>query len=294
MSQMRAEGPPDCNLFIYHLPASWTDAILRKTFEGYGSIVSAVVMKDRATGLSKGFGFVSFDNPGTAQLAIQGENGKEVEGKFLKVQLKNSGKGAGPGVSGGGGAAAGGQGNQMAMMQNMMMMMQQQQGMGMGMGGMGMQGMPDLGMGAYGGGMGGQGGMMGGGNGMEALGMGMPGMGSYGMGGMAPQGMGGAMTSGGGGGNKGAPVPPNCNLYLYHLPVTWTDDDIRLCFAPFGTIVSAVVMKDRSTGASKGFGFVGYDNPASAQCAIQSMNGMQIDGKRLKVELKGSKGANPY
>jgi len=33
-------------------------------------------MKDRATGLSKGFGFVSFENPGTAALAIQGENGK--------------------------------------------------------------------------------------------------------------------------------------------------------------------------------------------------------------------------
>lgn len=45
--------------------------------------------------------------------------------------------------------------------------------------------------------------------------------------------------------------------------------DIRLCFAPFGTVISAIVMKDRATGLSKGFGFVGYDNPMSAHCAIQ-------------------------
>ena len=42
-------------------------------------------MKDRTTGISKGFGFVSFDNPITAQQAIQGENGSEAEGKRLKV-----------------------------------------------------------------------------------------------------------------------------------------------------------------------------------------------------------------
>ena len=47
--------------------------------------MSAVIMKDRTTGISKGFGFVSFDNPITAQQAIQGENGSEAEGKRLKV-----------------------------------------------------------------------------------------------------------------------------------------------------------------------------------------------------------------
>jgi CUG-BP- and ETR3-like factor len=43
----------------------------------------------------------------------------------------------------------------------------------------------------------------------------------------------------------------------------------------------------------QGFGFVSYDNAASAANAIASMNGMQVDGKRLKVEIKKNKGA-PY
>ncbi len=52
------------------------------------------------------------------------------------------------------------------------------------------------------------------------------------------------------------------------------------------------MFKDKATAQSKGFGFVSYDNAVSAQSAISAMNGMQIDGKRLKVELKKAKG--PY
>jgi len=64
------------------------------------------------------------------------------------------------------------------------------------------------------------------------------------------------------------------------------------CFSPFGTMVSGTVFKDKMTQQSKGFGFVSYDNAMSAQSAIAAMNGMQIDGRRLKVELKKAKG--PY
>ena len=60
-------------------------------------------------------------------------------------------------------------------------------------------------------------------------------------------------------------------------------------------VVSALIMKDRATGVSKGYGFVSYDNPLSANAAVQAMNGMQVDGKRLKVELKTAKGqGTPY
>jgi len=51
---------------------------------------------------------------------------------------------------------------------------------------------------------------------------------------------------------------------------------MRQCFAPFGTILSATVFKDKMTQQSKGFGFVSYDNPVSAQSAISAMNGMQV------------------
>jgi RNA recognition motif-containing protein len=51
-------------------------------------------------------------------------------------------------------------------------------------------------------------------------------------------------------------------------------------------VISAKIFVDKITGQSKGFGFVSYDNAASAALAIQSMAGYEIGGKRLKVELK--------
>ena len=244
-SEQGGPGPAGCNLFIYHCPANWGDDDLKTAFAAYGQIVSATIMKDKTTGLSKGFGFVSFDNPIAAQQAIMAMNGLEIEGKRLKVELKQ------PKVPQGG-----------AMVGNMAMAPY-----GLMMGGMG--------------GMGGAMQPWGGMGNMQMMGMG--GMGAMGMGAMG----------GGGGGNKGG--PPGCNLFIYHVPPTWGDDDIRLCFAPFGTVISALIMKDRATGVSKGYGFVSYDNPLSANAAVQAMNGMQVDGKRLKVELKTAKGqGTPY
>ncbi|XP_041110690.1 CUGBP Elav-like family member 2 isoform X12 [Polyodon spathula] len=89
--------------------------------------------------------------------------------------------------------------------------------------------------------------------------------------------------------------PEGGNLFIYHLPQEFGDQDILQMFMPFGNVVSAKVFIDKQTNLSKCFGFVSYDNPVSAQAAIQAMNGFQIGMKRLKVQLKRSKNdSKPY
>ncbi|KAK2495843.1 hypothetical protein MC885_000688 [Smutsia gigantea] len=77
--------------------------------------------------------------------------------------------------------------------------------------------------------------------------------------------------------------PEGANLFIYHLPQEFGDQDILQMFMPFGNVISAKVFIDKQTNLSKCFGFVSYDNPVSAQAAIQAMNGFQIGMKRLKI-----------
>eukprot|EP00268_Persea_americana_P044445 TRINITY_DN4493_c0_g1_i11.p1 TRINITY_DN4493_c0_g1~~TRINITY_DN4493_c0_g1_i11.p1 ORF type:complete len:463 (-),score=90.15 TRINITY_DN4493_c0_g1_i11:1392-2699(-) len=89
--------------------------------------------------------------------------------------------------------------------------------------------------------------------------------------------------------------PPGANLFIYHIPQEFGDQELANAFQPFGTVLSAKVFVDKATGASKCFGFVSYDSPEAAQSAINMMNGWQLGGKKLKVQLKrDNKQTKPY
>ncbi|MCB0417291.1 MAG: RNA-binding protein [Bdellovibrionaceae bacterium] len=93
-------------LFVGNLPYSATNAELNDWFSPFGTVESANLITDRATGRSKGFGFVEMANDDEAQAAIDELNGKEVEGRALTV---NEARPKAPGRSGGG--FGGGRGN---------------------------------------------------------------------------------------------------------------------------------------------------------------------------------------
>ncbi|KAG5184182.1 hypothetical protein JKP88DRAFT_354504 [Tribonema minus] len=81
-------GPRGASVFVYHLPPTLTDADLATAFSPIGNVLSAKVFVDELTGESRGFGYVSYDDPAAADEAIQRMNGFQIGSKHLKVQHK--------------------------------------------------------------------------------------------------------------------------------------------------------------------------------------------------------------
>lgn len=80
-------------------------------------------------------------------------------------------------------------------------------------------------------------------------------------------------------------------LYLGNLPPSIDDAKLAELIAPFGAPTSTVVIRDRDTGSSRGFGFVELDSADQANAAIAGLNGKEVDGKSLIVnEARPSKG----
>ena len=72
-------------------------------------------------------------------------------------------------------------------------------------------------------------------------------------------------------------------LYIGNLGYDVSSSDLEALLSPHGTVQSAEVIMDRSTGQSKGFGFVEMDSDAEAQAAISALDGQDHGGRALKV-----------
>lgn len=74
-------------------------------------------------------------------------------------------------------------------------------------------------------------------------------------------------------------------LYVGNLSFNSTEADIEDAFSAYGTVSSVNVITDRETGRPRGFAFVEMSSDAEAQSAIEGMNGQNLDGRDLKVNL---------
>lgn len=72
-------------IYVGNLPWSVDDEKLEKMFSSYGEVAEATVIKDKFSGRSKGFGFVTFNDDAAAQKAVSEMNDKDIEGRKLKV-----------------------------------------------------------------------------------------------------------------------------------------------------------------------------------------------------------------
>jgi len=93
-------------LFVGSLSWGTNDEALREAFAVHGEISEAVVISDRDTGRSRGFGFVTFEDDEAADKAIAALNGTELDGRTIRVdvaQEKSRNRGGGGGYRGGGG-----------------------------------------------------------------------------------------------------------------------------------------------------------------------------------------------
>lgn len=293
-----ATAAGDYKLFVGMLSKSTTEDQVRQLFSQFGPVKEVYVMMEG--GQSKGCAFVKFTNQDHAQMAINALNEiyqDEGAPKRLSVKYATSGQQKPPAAAApnpygmsqpyglmGLGMNMGGLGMAPQNQFQQQLQQQQQQLAQYGLGGMGGGNLFD-GMGGLGG-LGGLGGMMnlGGYGGQQNLAAALGGMGGlpFGMGQIGQQ----QPASVSGGDDRG---PPNANLFVYNVPETFVDMNLMTLFSSYGTVMSATVYKDKVTGLSKGFGFVSFDNELSAANAISNLNGFEIGGKRLKVQLKGQR-----
>lgn len=74
-------------------------------------------------------------------------------------------------------------------------------------------------------------------------------------------------------------------LYVGNLPYSVNSDELRKVFSEFGEVLDAVVISDKYSGRSKGFGFVTFATEEAAKSAVEKMNGKDMGGRNLVVNI---------
>jgi RNA recognition motif-containing protein len=74
-------------------------------------------------------------------------------------------------------------------------------------------------------------------------------------------------------------------IYVGNLPATLTEDELRSMFASYGTIASALIVVDKKTGVSEGYGFVEMPVKSEARSAVDALRGKDMGGQPLRVKV---------
>lgn len=78
-------------------------------------------------------------------------------------------------------------------------------------------------------------------------------------------------------------------IYIGNLNFKTTEENLKEKFAQFGEVTSATIIKDKTSGLSKGFGFVEMPNDDDAEKAISGLKGKDIDGRKVRVSIAEDK-----
>ncbi|MDH5581449.1 MAG: RNA-binding protein [Bdellovibrionales bacterium] len=81
-------------------------------------------------------------------------------------------------------------------------------------------------------------------------------------------------------------------LYVGNLSYQMSESDLEAAFGNFGTVQSARIITDRDTGRSKGFGFVEMENDDQAQECIENLDGKELSGRNIRVNIAQDKRTN--
>ncbi len=81
-------------------------------------------------------------------------------------------------------------------------------------------------------------------------------------------------------------------LFVGSLSWDTNDDGLNAAFSPFGEISEAIVISDRDSGRSRGFGFVTFNDDEAADKAVAALNGTELDGRTIRVDVAQAKERN--